>query len=145
MWVRPSPPHPHASLSASEKLEHDLLLLQKWIVLSWRGEIKFVIDFFNLQFLSLRTTCRNARHVLRSSTGNNVRPLGAYQRAHLKADMLALREKRKRNGEGATEATETTDNNTTGSKPDHHGDEDPSIDQDDDGLHDDDDLRDKMK
>ena len=83
--------------------------------------------------------------MLRSSTGNNFRPLDAYQRAHLKADMLALREKRKRNGEGATEATETTANDTTGPKLDHHGDEDLLIDQDDDGLNDDDDSRDEMK
>ena len=59
--------------------------------------------------------------------------------------MLALREKRKRNGDGATEATETTANDTTGPKLDHHGDEDPLIDQDDDGLNDDDDSRDEMK
>ena len=52
--------------------------------------------------------------------------------------MLALREKRKRLGEGATEATETTANDTTGPEPGHHGDEDLSIDHDDDASHDDD-------
>ena len=59
--------------------------------------------------------------------------------------MLALREKQKLLGEGAAEATETTANDTTVPKPDHHGDEDLSIDHDDDGLHDDDDSRDDMK
>ena len=49
--------------------------------------------------------------------------------------MLALRMKQKRLREGATEATETTANDTTGPKPGRHGDEDPSIDHDDDDSH----------
>ena len=59
--------------------------------------------------------------------------------------MLALREKRKRLGEDATEATETNANDTTEPKPDHHGDEGLSIDHDDDASHDDDDSHGDMK
>ena len=59
--------------------------------------------------------------------------------------MLALREKHKRLREGATGVTATTANDATRPEPDRHGDEDLSIDHDDDELHDDDDSRDDMK
>ena len=88
-----------------------------------------------------RTDARAARAARRAAARVAAGALAA--RLAAEPEMLALREKRKRLGEGAAEATETTANDTTG--PDHHGDEDLSINHDDDDSRDDDDSHGDMK